>query len=1411
MRLINGLGKKVVSSSLSALVLSSFLFSGLIQANETQAASQVVAPQLVASELPQESLTGILSTPLTSDQSVINYVTSNKSLFGLSDPSEQLMLMNKTFDATGQSHYLYQLQHNGIPVYGKYMRVHLNAGKRISEIRNQMTSVPLPLMPLTTKPSLSVEEAILALKADLEKEIGRSIQLDTMLDDSISSPASSASLIIYPYKGKSYLAYETNLNFLQPTPGNWVAYIDAQSGQIIDKYNKIAHIQTAASIEGVGHSSASRVLNVTFDDLDDASVTNDVYRLDDRSKNMYNEELDTGKILTFNFNDIIVDKNSPPVTVPVDASASLDEDVVDAHFYSGVVYDYFKNNFNRNSIDNLGMDMVSVVHYLGVDLLPYDNAFWNGSFMVYGDGKGVSNGGFDCFTCALDVVGHEITHGITERTANLEYRHQSGALNESFSDIFGALIEMDYENSEDWTIAEDSNKTLRDMVDPTLYKQPAHMNNFKYLSRDSDGDYGGVHINSGIQNHAAYLIATGIDSLNLNGIDGKEVLQDLSYDVLVNRMMPTSDFEDARDAYVASAESLYASNSAIAVKVKEAWAAVGLPYGQNYDITSIEVPNGTAWIDQNSNEIYINVPNGTDLTTINPLITVSAGAVLNSVDVDFSDYIGEYEVSSQGTTVTWIVIIDSEMPSLQYTMAYPTDAFFETNQDNGVVTNDIIIDYNYNFTGTPGEDFLETGKIVISPIPEGLVAHTLLVNNNRLRVWFMGQAENHTNRDDIDNLSIRFQNSAFVGGNEYQVANYFKQNMSIDFKHSLHIASKTDTSAILEWPSPSNATQIQIMQSTDEGITWTSAVTAAPVLANSTSANVTNLTPSTLYRFKLVITGGEDAGESVDAIVNEAPTVASPIADKSATVGTADVTVALTGVFTDLNAGDILVYSVTSSATSVATVSVTGNTLTVHPVAAGTANITVTANDGHGHTVNDVFAVSVSAAVSNGGNGGGGGGGGGFGGGFTIPAEPEVKKDTDGSVSLGDKAMESKQGTSADGTPYMEYTVNGDSLKEAVDLLKDSEDQTIHLKLGESKQSIEVKLPIAVFTDVQKNSNTLLSVETDGASYMLPLQVLDINNLAREMGVTAEQLQLSIILEPLTGTAESKVKESAEQAGLKVIGAPIEFTVKVTGGNKTVELYDFNRTYVSRTITLTTAVSNGNVSAVLYDPATGEMTFVPAVFEIIDGKTVVTIQRNGNSIYTIVENKKSFDDIPAGFWAKEDIELLASKLVIKGVSDKTFKPNGEITRAEFASLLVRALGLTPDKAAANFSDIKQTDWFAGSIGAAVKADLVKGFNDGTFHPQSTITREQMAVMVQNALNYVGKGKSLSMDEQAKILSTFDDRDSISSYALTAAAGLIDAGIIIGYTADQFAPDIVVTRAQAAVILKRMLQHVKFIN
>jgi Zn-dependent metalloprotease len=264
-----------------------------------------------------------------------------------------------------------------------------------------------------------------------------------------------------------------------------------------------------------------------------------------------------------------------------DAPASGDSSVNQAFDGLGATRQFYLDVLGRNSIDDRGMRLDGYVHR-GVR---YNNAFWDGQEMVFGDGDGQV---FTDFTGSLDVIGHELTHGVTELTAGLEYHQQSGALNESMSDVMGSLVKQwsrqQTADQADWLIGPDiftpdiEADALRSMKapghaydNPTLGKdpQPDHMSRYQDLPDTEAGDNGGVHINSGIPNKAFYLVATGI------GGYAWEAPGHIWYESL-RASTHTTDFQAFADTTFLKAAELFGQGSVEQKAVLSAWGEVGI-------------------------------------------------------------------------------------------------------------------------------------------------------------------------------------------------------------------------------------------------------------------------------------------------------------------------------------------------------------------------------------------------------------------------------------------------------------------------------------------------------------------------------------------------------------------------------------------------------------------------------------------------------------------------------------------------------------------------------------------------------------------------------------------------------------------------------------------------------------------
>jgi bacillolysin len=491
-------------------------------------------------------ITGILSETVNpSSSSVIDFLNENIALFDMKNIKSNFSLISIEEDDLGFTHVKLQQTFDGKKVYGKTITAHFDQYGVITgltgTLENRITSV--------------TKQTNTPITADKAIEIAKDSKTFTELTEEVK-----AENYIYFDNQTAYEVYKVTLAYDLPEIESWEIFVDVYSGNIIASESLI---REAGPVTGTGTAvnGNTRKLNLYQN-------TATSYQLKDTTKPM------TGTINTYTANY----RNTTTGTLMTSPSTTVsDPAAVSAHSYAEVVYDFYKNLFNRNSLDNRGMSIDSIVHY-GRN---YNNAFWNGYKMIYGDGDGSY---FTFLSGDLDVVAHEMTHGVTSNSADLVYEYQPGALNESMSDVLGVLVQT-YDkynvanggqwtfNSADWVVGDEiytpgvAGDALRSLANPTLYDQPAHMNNYQNLPNTQNGDWGGVHINSGIPNKAAYSLAQNI---------GCEKTARIYYRALTVYFNSTTNFSQARLGLIQAAKDLYGTNSTEAQAISNAFASVGI-------------------------------------------------------------------------------------------------------------------------------------------------------------------------------------------------------------------------------------------------------------------------------------------------------------------------------------------------------------------------------------------------------------------------------------------------------------------------------------------------------------------------------------------------------------------------------------------------------------------------------------------------------------------------------------------------------------------------------------------------------------------------------------------------------------------------------------------------------------------
>ncbi|MFJ1704214.1 M4 family metallopeptidase [Kitasatospora sp. NPDC088346] len=472
---------------------------------------------------------------------------------------EKLVVKDAVVDADGSRHLRYERTYAGLPVLGGDLVVHQNPQGVVTSVDR---AVEGSLAPASLSPKLSADQAAAKAAGAVQATVGTARDADEPALTSVGG-ASGAKLVVWAASGTPRLAYQTTVEGVRAdgTPSNQLLVTDAATGEVLSSNEQI-HTSNAT---GTGYGVFDGTVTLT------TNYTGSTYQLKDNTR---------GGMYT-------VDKNG---TLYTDAdniwgngqASNGQSAAVDAQFGAATTWDYYKNVHGRNGIKNNGVGAYSKVHY-GTN---YVNAFWDdGCFcMTYGDGSGNTHP-----LTAIDVAGHEMTHGVTSATANLNYSGESGGLNEATSDIFGTMVEF-YANlsvdKPDYLIGERLNLNgngtpLRYMDKPS--KDGASADYWSSTVGNKD-----VHYSSGVANHFFYLLAEGSGAKVINGVSynsptyngaavtgiGRDKAAKIWYRALTVYMTSTTNYKGARTATLNAASSLYGSTSAEYKAVAAAWTAV---------------------------------------------------------------------------------------------------------------------------------------------------------------------------------------------------------------------------------------------------------------------------------------------------------------------------------------------------------------------------------------------------------------------------------------------------------------------------------------------------------------------------------------------------------------------------------------------------------------------------------------------------------------------------------------------------------------------------------------------------------------------------------------------------------------------------------------------------------------------
>ena len=527
-------------------------------------------PRQIKGEVLQQVQHGIGAGSDAQLTTARTFLRTNCDLLRLDDPHAELVLVQRHTDELGRTHLRFQQEYRGVPVWPADVIVHLNPAGHVDVMNGAFVPTPKKL---GTVPVLDAATAA---------EYAR-----TGLTDGAEAEVSASELIIYaPGDTPPRLAWKLELAI--GVTSRWLVVIDAVNGAELTAYSLVMHQNIAGS--GVDLFGRTRRLNVWQE--------SGLFWMIDTSKPMFDPNSDLEEIKSRGVIWISDAQNLTLTSIPnpVNSSSSTSgwlPDAVSAAYNFSETYDYYRERHNRDSLDEEGATITAIVRV-------HHTQAPNASYIP--DLKLMLFNNTLPFAGALDVVGHELTHGVIDHSAKLVYQNQSGALNESFADIFGEMIEARTTGRPDWLIGTGLGRPLRNMANPAAFTfsagrpYPTKMSEFVHMPVSEESDWGGVHINSSIINRAYYLLAAGLD-----GAIGLRDAERIFYRALTVHLVRYSQFIDARLACIQAAEELFGPESVQVRKTVEAFDAVEIsdsapPTPDPPAIPSVRGPDSTLFV-----------------------------------------------------------------------------------------------------------------------------------------------------------------------------------------------------------------------------------------------------------------------------------------------------------------------------------------------------------------------------------------------------------------------------------------------------------------------------------------------------------------------------------------------------------------------------------------------------------------------------------------------------------------------------------------------------------------------------------------------------------------------------------------------------------------------------------------------
>ena len=605
----------------------------------------------------------------------------------------------------------------------------------------------------------------------------------------------------------------------------------------------------------------------------------------------------------------------------------------------------------------------------------------------------------------------------------------------------------------------------------------------------------------------------------------------------------------------------------------------------------------------------------------------------------------------------------------------------------------------------------------------------------------------------------------------------------------------------LSWNPTAGATGYKIYKSTTTGMYEFECAT----VSNSVySQDITGLINGTTYYFIVKATnpgGDSPASNEVSAIPKNVP--GSPT-NVTAVAGNGKAIVSFIEP-TDNGGSPIIGYVVTSNPGNI-TATGTGATITITGLTNGiTYTFSVKAVNEIGCSENSEASNAVTP--------------------YHVPDEgdvddspklpsdqtPEPTKPGDGiEIHINGKPIiaATQSTTTIDNKTVTTVTLNDEIVEQQ--LLQESNQSVVTISVEDETSDVVGKLNGQMVKHMEEK-DAILEIKTGSVIYTLPASQINIDDVLNQIGAQNELKDISVnihISTPSQDTAEI-IENIAEKNNYQIVIKPIEFEISCTIGEKTINISKFNA-YVERLVEIPDGIDPDKITTGIILNNDGTFSHVPTVITVIDGKYYAKMNSLTNSIYSVINNPIEFADV-ANHWSKDAVNDMGSRLVIKSVKGDCIEPDEYITRGEFAEIVVRALGLMrPGTGKDVFSDVAKGTYFYDAVSIAYDHGILFGYGNGMFGYSDIITREQAITIVARASVITGLKTELKTDEIEKLFAEFIDSGESSNYAKNSIAVCIKAGIVSGRNGKALALKESLTRSEAAVLVRRLLQKANLI-